>query len=54
MLRTCGMEMDPDDLKEILEEFDVDHNGTLDFDEFVQIFVNLVETSSIDQDQLSL
>ena len=54
MLKSCGMQMDLADLREIVEEFDEDNNGTIDFEEFVKIFVQLVETSSIGQEQLSL
>lgn len=53
MLKTCGMQMDPADLGEIIEEYDEDNNGTIDFEEFVQIFVHLVPASNVDQEQLS-
>ena len=49
MLRTCGMEMDIKELAEIVDEFDVDNNGTIDFEEFIAIFVNLMGESSVDQ-----
>ena len=46
MLESCGMSMGKDDLQEIIDEFDEDNNGTIDFEEFVQIFVQLVEGSA--------
>ena len=43
------MEMDTKELAEIVSEFDVDNNGTIDFEEFIAIFVNLMAESSVDQ-----
>ena len=54
MLESCGMKMDLDDLREIIEEFDEDNNDTIDFQEFVQIFVQLVEPGSAGGEGMSL
>jgi len=46
MMNSCGMAMSAADLNEIIAEYDEDNNGSIDFKEFVEIFVQLVGTSS--------
>ena len=38
--------MTEDELNDIIEEFDEDGSGTIDFDEFLQIFVRIFQSSS--------
>ena len=49
MLKTCGMEMETEELAEMVSEFDLDGDGNINFEEFITIFVNLIGESSVDQ-----
>lgn len=49
MLKTCGMEMQTEELAEMVSEFDLDGDGKINFEEFITIFVNLIGESSVDQ-----
>jgi hypothetical protein len=46
MLQKCGMQLSPEELNEVVAEFDEDGSGAIDFDEFLQIFVRILQSSS--------
>lgn len=51
MLASTGIILSKEDLDDIMLEFDEDGNGTIEFEEFVQIFVKIMqppESSSSD------
>jgi Ca2+-binding EF-hand superfamily protein len=42
MLASTGIILSKEDLDDIMLEFDEDGNGTIEFEEFVQIFVKIM------------
>lgn len=45
MLKEIGMDVLVDDIADIIDEFDEDKNGYIDFDEFVKIFITFNQAS---------
>ena len=45
LLETLKMQVNPDELKKIVEEIDEDGNGQIDFNEFIKVMNKRVETT---------
>ena len=43
MLKSVGQDLTIDELKEIITDFDDDNSGEIDFEEFLQIFLRILQ-----------